>query len=250
MTASTTRPAGHAGRAHAPARRLAARDDARLAGARGGDRLPRRVRLPVPVLPQRSTRRRAPASAGDWDALRRAPPRQAQLARRRGRHRRRAHRGSGPAVAARRPRRGGHAGQARHERQPPGRARGTCSPRASSAYVALDVKTTPRALRQADRPAGPGRGRGAHSVDLLVGSGCGARVPHDRLPRRRRRSTSCRTSRAGLVGGDCYALQQFRPARHARPAARRRRPVPPRRAHDRGAARCATFLPTIVRGAA
>jgi len=114
-------------------------------------------------------------------------------------------------------------------------------------YVAMDVKATPERYGEAtgrtDLVAAV-----AESVEVLVHS----RVAHefrttvypdaialDDLP----------DIAASLLGGRLYALQQFRPAHTLDPHAA---DVVPYRREDlkAAAARCATFLPTIVRGAA
>ncbi len=114
-------------------------------------------------------------------------------------------------------------------------------------YVAMDVKATPE--RYGEATGRPGLAATvAASVELLVRSGVAHEfrttvypdaIALDELP----------DIASGLLGGRLYALQQFRPGNTLDPHAAE--VVPYHRDELKAAAaRCATFLPTIVRGAA
>ncbi len=114
-------------------------------------------------------------------------------------------------------------------------------------YVALDVKTTPERYEEAT-----GRTDVAEavrrSVELLVRSG----VEHEFRTTVFPRTVGLEELpdiASGLLGGRLYALQQFRPSDTLDPNAAGIRPYAPDALRS-AAERCATYLPTIVLGAA
>ncbi len=114
-------------------------------------------------------------------------------------------------------------------------------------YVALDVKTTPERYEEATGRRDVAAAVG-DCIDLLVHSGIAHEFRTTVFPRSVELDELPDIA-SGLLGGRLYALQQFRPSDTLDPHAAGIRPYG--RDELRSAAeRCATYLPTIVRGAA